>query len=669
MKNIYTRLLENTQDGVYQYRFEDGEILLANQSLIDILDLNYSPQEIVGKKLTDIFIYVEKERTIRGLLQKDGCINNFEYHFKTLKGDDRWVIHDSILWTDEETGEKIVESIVKNITERKLAERHIKYLSNISYAIRNINQLINREKDVNQLLKGVCQNLINSGVYSFSWCFLKNKTGGISFLTGMEFEEELNAFKDYLTKGEMPGCVKRAIDSSDLYVINNRSEGCQKCPMLPGYKRNISISAPLKYDGKIYGAICTRVASDNTDFKEEYALIREISEEVSFALHNLEMEEDRDRTAQMLQLVMDNIPQFIFWKDLDSVFLGCNKNFADVAGIEKPEDIIGKTDYELAWKKEESDFYRECDRRVMNTDTPEYNIVERQLQANGKEAWLQTNKIPLHDQNGEVVGILGTYQDITERIQHQEQIIKLNRDLEERIEKRTRELMEAQEKLLRKEKLEVMGQLAGSVSHELRNPLGTINNSIYFLKRKIPTLDSKCLKHFKMMEDAIDKASNLVRELLDYGKTPKAYPTSINVKEVVEETIEELRVPDSIDIELPNKNKDLFVSADIYQVGRIFFNLLKNAIQAMPMGGKLKVTWKKDKSNGKIEISDTGNGISKEDLGNIFEPLYTTKDSGTGLGLPLCKRYIEFNKGSINVTSSPGKGSAFKVSLPLWENK
>ncbi len=126
-------------------------------------------------------------------------------------------------------------------------------------------------------------------------------------------------------------------------------------------------------------------------------------------------EEGQLKSQQMLNLVMDNIPQSIFWKDKNSVYLGCNRNFAKGAGIARTEDIVGKTDYDLAWKKEEADFYRKCDKRVMKTGQPEYHIVQPQLQANGKQAWLDTNKIPLCDLEGKTIGILGTYEDITER--------------------------------------------------------------------------------------------------------------------------------------------------------------------------------------------------------------------------------------------------------------
>ncbi len=132
----------------------------------------------------------------------------------------------------------------------------------------------------------------------------------------------------------------------------------------------------------------------------------------------------------MGQLVMDNIPQFIFWKDAKSVFLGCNENFAKVTGVGKPENIIGKTDYDLAWKKEEADFYREADRKVMYNDKPEYHIIEPQLQASGKQAWLDANKVPLHDEKGRVVGILVTYEDITDRRHAEEALMRRDYQLE-----------------------------------------------------------------------------------------------------------------------------------------------------------------------------------------------------------------------------------------------
>jgi PAS domain S-box-containing protein len=124
----------------------------------------------------------------------------------------------------------------------------------------------------------------------------------------------------------------------------------------------------------------------------------------------------------MLRLVMNNIPQRIFWKDIRSVYLGCNANFAQAAGVGSPENIAGKTDFDLAWTRSEAESFRRDDREVMDNNRPKYHIIEPQLQADGRQSWLDTNKVPLHDAGGNVIGILGTYEDITERLKLEERL-------------------------------------------------------------------------------------------------------------------------------------------------------------------------------------------------------------------------------------------------------
>lgn len=126
-------------------------------------------------------------------------------------------------------------------------------------------------------------------------------------------------------------------------------------------------------------------------------------------------EEDVRATRDMQQLIMNNIPQGIFWKDRLSTYLGCNNVFAKAVGLESAGSIVGKTDYDLPWSAEQIESYREYDRRIMENDAPEYHIIEQMRDADGKLAWVETNKVPLHDAKGTVIGILGTYEDITER--------------------------------------------------------------------------------------------------------------------------------------------------------------------------------------------------------------------------------------------------------------
>ena len=127
-------------------------------------------------------------------------------------------------------------------------------------------------------------------------------------------------------------------------------------------------------------------------------------------------------SEEMLQLVINNIPQAVFWKDRDSVFLGCNKALADIVGIADAKEIVGKTDYDLSVTKEEADSYREYDRQIMDADMPKLHIEECLRKPDGSKVWLTTNKVPLHDDEGNVMGILVTFEDITERKRLEEQV-------------------------------------------------------------------------------------------------------------------------------------------------------------------------------------------------------------------------------------------------------
>lgn len=145
--------------------------------------------------------------------------------------------------------------------------------------------------------------------------------------------------------------------------------------------------------------------------------------------------------AKQLQLVLDQLPMGIFWKDTKSVFLGCNQYLAKIAGFASPQDLIGKTDYDLPWKQEEADWYRECDRRVLESEQPEYNIIEQQKQADGSETWLRTNKMVLRNSEAEIVGIVGTFEEITDRIEIEKQLQEQKQNLEKLVAHRTRELL------------------------------------------------------------------------------------------------------------------------------------------------------------------------------------------------------------------------------------
>ncbi|MGB3535251.1 MAG: PAS domain S-box protein [Microcoleaceae cyanobacterium] len=135
------------------------------------------------------------------------------------------------------------------------------------------------------------------------------------------------------------------------------------------------------------------------------------------------------KSKKLLRRVIDNIPQFIFWKDRNLVYLGCNQKFAELVGLSDHQEIIGKTDYDLPWTKTEAEFYRQQDKKVTENDQPELHRVEQRLQVDKTLIWVEVNKIPLHDNEGKVIGVIGTYEDITQRRQVDEALRASQTDL------------------------------------------------------------------------------------------------------------------------------------------------------------------------------------------------------------------------------------------------
>jgi len=243
-----------------------------------------------------------------------------------------------------------------------------------------------------------------------------------------------------------------------------------------------------------------------------------------------------------------------------------------------------------------------------------------------------------------------------------ERVTRYTTDLEERVRTRTAELEAAQAELVRQERLAILGQLAGGVSHELRNPLGVIKNSVYYLKMILPE-EERLRRHLAILDREVATATRIISGMLDFARSTPPARTSTDPGALVTEALERLTVPDSIRVER-NLARGLDpVMIDPHQIGLVLDNLLLNAIQAMPDGGVLTV--RAHPAGGRVEISveDTGVGIAPEHRERIFEPLFTTKSKGIGLGLSLVKRLVEANNGAIRVESAPGTGTRFVVEL------
>ena len=253
-------------------------------------------------------------------------------------------------------------------------------------------------------------------------------------------------------------------------------------------------------------------------------------------------------------------------------------------------------------------------------------------------------------------------------VEGRDEIGALARDfnrMADRLEAGQRELTEAQQRIARAQRLALLGQLAGGVAHEIRNPLAVLRNSAYFLRAKKKFGDEEGDRHLDMIDRAVDRAERVVGELLDYARMDPVEAEVFSLKDPLDAAISMTALPPSIELVASGSAETLWVRGSRQQIERTLANLLRNAIQSMPGGGELHVRCERRGDRAIAEIHDTGVGIDVDALERVFEPLYTTRASGIGLGLPLARRYAELHGGTLECESEKGKGSTFRLSLPM----
>jgi signal transduction histidine kinase len=248
----------------------------------------------------------------------------------------------------------------------------------------------------------------------------------------------------------------------------------------------------------------------------------------------------------------------------------------------------------------------------------------------------------------------------------------LNQELERKVQDRTKELEALHEEIVQNEKFATLGQIAGSVNHELRQPLEVITNAAYYLKLQVERNDiGPIKKDFERFLNIITEecagAAGLVNELLDFTRRKEAAPHPVELNELIESVLMRIQVPAQITVRKRLDRQLPHIWVDPVQIMRVLSNLVINGLQAMPNGGTLNISTRAGKKEAEVLIRDSGVGIAQENIDRIFQPLFTTKARGIGLGLAIVKQYLDANHGRIAVQSQLGTGTTFRVSLPIFQ--
>ena len=343
-------------------------------------------------------------------------------------------------------------------------------------------------------------------------------------------------------------------------------------------------------------------------------------------------------------------------------YLQINQKHCDILGYTRAE-MLQKTFQDITHP---DDLQADLDemRRLREGEIRSFAMEKRYIRKDGSIVWVNLTVSPMW-QPGEVPSYrIAVIEDITERKRAQAALQEYSDRLEQMVEERTSELRGAQDRLLHQERLTVLGQIAGGIGHELRSPLGAIKNAAYLLNLSLQSSDPDIQETLQILNRQVDASDRIITSLLDLARPKPPFRRATDLRDTIDAALSQAMIPENVTVCRQCDDALPVLLADPAQLEIVFHNLIRNAVQAMPNGGQLTIATRGSDDEVSIAFSDTGGGIAPEDLAKIFQPLFSTKSRGLGIGLALGKLLVDGHHGRIDVTSQVGAGTTFVVCLP-----
>lgn len=457
---------------------------------------------------------------------------------------------------------------------------------------------------------------------------------------GYSYDQALLTTIDELTSGEFPYTVEKAYE----YIAAAKAG----VPQLFEWKAR-------KSDGQLFWVEIALKISIIRGEERLLAVIRDVGE-------RKEAERVHRESEERFHLLIEHAADALYLHDENGVILTVNQRACDSLGYDRHE-ILGMTFDQLEEKlshEELKDFWS-------TLETGRSSAFEgRHMCKDGKSFPVDINVVKFRFQDAHFY--LAVARDITDRKATEAELERYRNRLEDLVMERTRQLERAQEELIRKERMAVLGQLTATVSHELRNPLGTIKNAVYLLGKHLQTENPTNIENTLALANRnINRCDNIINELLDYSRQQEWTPVVIEIGDWLDAILSELERP--VDVRVEREYRDDFtISGDPERLRRAIINIYINALQALDevdSGGKcLKVYTEAAEKRLLIVFSDNGPGIDKETLPQIFEPMFSTKSFGVGLGMSIVQTIMAEHGGGVEVDSRPGEGTTVSLWLP-----
>jgi len=491
-------------------------------------------------------------------------------------------------------------------------------LDRVVRSVRSVNQIITRETDRRVLSRKSCETLVEGLGYNRVEVYL----GGVPMGRADLSDEPAK-------QGE--------VDEIDQVCVPIECAGTQLGKLL------VTPSAEMFWDD------------------EELALLREVAEDIGFAVRGIEMSETLEQQREELQTILDSVPAYISYKDRHGRYIRVNKATADLAHI-PVEHWTGRKLSDLVSGASESG--QAIDAEVIATGRPKRTAIGT-LEFSSEKRWVQTDRIPYRDHDGNTIGVIALSIDITQLMEAQ------------------RDLAIKDEQLRQSQKMEAIGLLAGGIAHDFNNLLTAISGYAELAKSHIDR-DTPAAPMLESVIDASGKAAGLTQQLLAFSRKQPLSLSSEDLSAIVLNMGDILSCLVGEGIELQTcLAADLgHVEVDGSQIEQVILNLAVNARDAMGDAGRLKITTRAALPEDLehviglgdepcecvcLSVTDTGTGIERNTLDHIFEPFFTTKEPGvgTGLGLSVVFGIVEQHGGWIKANSEPGHGTTFDIYLPV----
>lgn len=628
-------LVEGSIQGIFVHR--DFRMLFANRAMAEMLGYE-SPEELL--KIDSVLNFVHPEERARTTGFKDARLAGKEspqrYEFRAVckSGSTLWL--ENIARVVNWDGADAIQATVVDITERKQAERALHESEASLKEAQRIARIGNFERD----LRGEGLTWSDQIFDIFGIAQADGPPSGEAFMAMVhpEDREQVAQAADAMMKCAGTCRIDYRITRGD------------------GEVRNIHMEAETNVDAQGTPVSMSGTMQDMTELRLTETALSDSEESLRHAQHIVRIGNwDRDLVSGKL-----------YWSDEMYRLFEFDRDTVPAPSIEMFMERVHPDDRER--------MRRAIDEALAGAGP--YDLDIRLQLPGGAQRILHAQGELSRDAAGEPRRFSGVAQDVTELRQAEEEVRRLNTELEQRVERRTAELRDAQAELIKKDRLATLGQLTATVSHELRNPLGAMRTSAYVLAKSLPDGNEAALKAIDRIDRGIVRCDRIIDELLDFTRSTEIDREAVTIDDWLGAVLSELSIPGGVKLETDLRLGNLAAMIDSGRMRRAVINIVENACQAIAgqAGWEAEVskgivTVSTGKVNGDIEIrvADDGPGIPVDIREKIFEPLFSTKNFGVGLGLPTVRQVLKQHGGSVVLESEPGVGTLFRLAFPLEE--